>query len=361
LRSGIKTAKPAAGHTRALQRTPSETKAPKTRQRVEARLLELGSSSGSERQAIGDVQHSGDAAAASQTKSLVAEGALAGLRDAQRLIHETDGGVPKARANKARIISRLNASVRSLERVGPDALDAGTKAAIADAAEKLDAQGGGFDLKAFAGRLWALVGGKKVVAVKVPETNAEKLAAHLDQAVAAYKTGDYATVGKLLGDSQFASSLGLSLKKSSAIMHCDPESLTREEIDELVLSIRMSSMSYANGKIECYDAMFIQPSDGDLPNWAGSADLPQIAKLIQPIQLEEWMHQLQRLTGEPISELAKQYIAETGAPQNNEMDIQASFREWGFDVDDLGTVKAYQCRADFEEWYQTKLRAGELS
>ena len=73
------------------------------------------------------------------------------------------------------------------------------------------------------------------------------------------------------------------------------------------------------------------------------------------------MHQLQRLTGEPISELAKQYIAETGAPQNNEMDIQASFREWGFDVDDLGTVKAYQCRADFEEWYQTKLRAGELS
>ena len=315
------------------------------------------------------------AAIASEADQLALQGAVASLDAITAKLEKARGKLP-TKQERTRVESRLRQVARTLERVGAGDPDA--TRALQACLQELDGFGGGLDLSALKTKLMSFLGlGSKkpdgapaprrasgAGAVRAPKTDAERatlLRGHIEGAVADYNRGDYGAVRKRLTDSAFAHSLGLSLKASSLFFSCDPSDLTPEDIESAVLSIRMSSMSYSSGKIEIVDANFL-PKDIAAAEAGELGEHPELSKKVLPIMLEEWMHQLQRLEGKPVSKLTEAYIEDTGIGWGglHEMDIQAAFREWDFPVDDLGTAHAYSERRDFEAWYQAKRRDGAL-
>lgn len=309
---------------------------------------------------IGVVAHADDTKHGNAVRTLALKQALGALHAVCDKLESVD--ISAHRQERTKLISRLKQTIATLERL--DVSDPKTAAMIEQFLPRLDAHGGGISFKGLVDKLRALLpgGGKatQVAKVEVPQTEVQRLSAYLGDAVAAFNAKDYKTVRKMLTDKDAAHSFGMSLNVSCMLMRCDPATLTAKEIDSLILQIRMSSMSFDTGKVDMVDVGFI---DFDNPQSDGGIEAnPELAEKALPIMLEEWMHQLQRKQDGPCSKLTEAYIKDTGIPFEalHEMDIQASFREWGFDVDTLGTVHAYKERGDFERWYQAKKTAGEL-
>jgi hypothetical protein len=288
--------------------------------------------------------------ALSVAQQQVIDGALAMLSTATRQLEAA--GDDLERTTKTKLLSRLQQASAALERVGQGKLDPAAKEAIAQVVERLDAHGGKLSLSSIAAKLRGLLG----IAGPADLTDVAKsklITRHIKEAQRAYARGDYKTAHHLLTNSELASKLGLSLNIQNALLREDPALAPKEELDSLVMQMRMMSMSYQSGKVDLCTGCVI------LPEGKGCLELheiPVLAKQLLPIMLEEWMHQQQRLTGRPVSKLTEEYMAANGAPWEglHEMDIQASFREWGFPTEELGTVHAYKERGDFERWYQSK-------
>ncbi|MFO0726123.1 MAG: hypothetical protein U1E65_20235 [Myxococcota bacterium] len=302
-----------------------------------------------------------DAEQLASTRSLVLSGALEALRDVSAKLDAHPSAKTDLRQLKAKLHSRIKQATTTLERIDPRSLDAEAKAAILACAAELDAKGGRFDLKSLAAKLRSLFPGAAAEVAKTAAlTDVEKtklLRAHLDKAVSAYNRGDFPAVEKLLTDQSMASRLGLSLKIDSMFFREDPATFTKAELDSVVLNARASSMSWDTGKVDIINAGLLKaPVEGQLPEMKSLGEMPVLAKQLLPIMLEEWMHQLQRLSGKPVSKLTEAYMASTGAKWDalHEMDIQAAFREWRFPVDEIGTVHAYPERGAFERWYQAQ-------
>lgn len=271
------------------------------------------------------------------------------------------------RKTKAQLSSRLKQATQTLERLDPKTFDPATQAAIVEVADALAARGGRFDLKTLAAKLRALIpGGAKTASATVEATaelsNAEKakiLRAHLDRAVSAYQAGNYRAVHQILTDQATATRLGMHLNIQHMFLSNDPSTFSKEELESLVTTARAMSMSWDGGKVDLVSAGHFRFGEG-APSSKELHELPVLAKQLYPIMLEEWMHQLQRFSGRPVSKLTEDYLKSTGAKWEalHEMDIQAAFREWRFPVDEIGTVHAYPERGAFERWYQSQPKAG---
>ena len=177
-------------------------------------------------------------------------------------------------------------------------------------------------------------------------------------AASAYGKGDYEAAHARLTDAKFAQSMGFNLNTQNLFLRTDPATWDPADLDSVVMQARMASMSWDTGKIDIVDAG-LMPKEGR-GDYKTLPELPVLAQQLLPIMLEEWMHQLQRLTGQPVSKLSEAYCQDKGIPWSSglhEMDIQAAFREWGYPVEKLGTVHAYRERGQFEDWYQSKGKA----
>jgi hypothetical protein len=179
----------------------------------------------------------------------------------------------------------------------------------------------------------------------------------IQEAVAAYQAGDYQKVRQLLTDAKFAAKIGLRLDVKTIIINEEPRQLSQQEIDSFTTMARLyswSSLDRKKAELVAFDA-FLVPKDGSAPTTWG--DVPALSKQLTPIMLEEWMHQMQNASGRPISKLTSQYLKENGlkwSPEYYEMDIIASFYEWGFPVGDIGTANVYAERRAFQDWYRSR-------
>jgi hypothetical protein len=191
---------------------------------------------------------------------------------------------------------------------------------------------------------------------RMPEPEyARGLKPRIQQAVDAYQKGDYQAAQQLLTDREYAARIGVRLDVKAIGVNRDPNALTPDELDAITTAARTNSMSWTDKKVEVVDAFFV-PQEG-ATTAKTSGDVRAVAKQLTPIMLEEWMHQMQNASGKPISNLTSQYLKEKGlawSPEHHEMDIIASFYEWGFPVDDIGTVHAYPERKAFQDWYRKR-------
>lgn len=321
--------------------------------------------------AIGAVPEAGEAEKTAAARALVLDGTVQALKEVAAKVELLATEQVDLRKTKAQLSSRLKQATQTLERLDPKTFDPATQAAIVEVADALAARGARFDLKALTAKLRALIPGAAQPATK-PEvasagataelSNAEKtkaLRAHLDRAVSAYRAGNYRAVGQLLTDQATAGRLGMHLNIQHMFLSADPSTFSKEELDGLVTTARAMSMSWDSGKVDLVSAGFFRFSEG-APSSKELHELPVLAKQLYPIMLEEWMHQLQRFSGKPVSKLTEEYMKSTGAKWEalHEMDIQAAFREWRFPVDEIGTVHAYPERGAFERWYQAQSKAG---
>jgi hypothetical protein len=189
---------------------------------------------------------------------------------------------------------------------------------------------------------------------------AQALQSRIDEAVAAYKAGDYRRVQQLLTDEEFARSIGLSLDVGGIIMKEDPHTLTEQQLDDLARATGRSSWSGTSGP-------YISPRKltlctcpvgwNDQSEPVDGASVPALGKRLTPFMLEEWIHQAQKASGRPVSKLTSQYLAEhrlRWGPEHYEMDVIAAFYEWGFPVGEIGTARIYPERQAFADWYRSR-------
>ena len=347
---------------------PSTPALPASTQRDERQEIASGTSA-----AIGAVPGASEAEKAAAARALVLDGTVQALKEVAAKVELLATQQVDLRKTKAQLSSRLKQATQTLERLDPKTFDPATQATIAEVADQLAARGARFDLKGLAAKLRALLpGGAQAQAATKPAvagaaetaelSNAEKakiLRAHLDRAVSAYRAGNYRAVNQLLTDQATAARLGMHLNIQHMFLSNDPATFSKEELDSLVTTARAMSMSWDGGKVDLVSAGFFRFSEGT-PSSKELHELPVLAKQLYPIMLEEWMHQLQRFSGKPVSRLTEEYMKATGARWEalHEMDIQAAFREWRFPVDEIGTVHAYPERGAFERWYQGQGRAG---
>lgn len=316
---------------------------------------------------IGALPQASDSEQTAAARALVLGSTVQALKDLRAKVELLQSEQVDLRKTKAQLSSRLKQATQTLERLDPKTFDPATQAAIIETADALEARGGRFDLKALASKLRALIpGGAKTASATVEATaelsNAEKakiLRAHLDRAVSAYRAGNYRAVHQLLTDQATATRLGMHLNIQHMFLSNDPSTFSKEELESLVTTARAMSMSWDGGKVDMVSAGHFRFTEG-APSSKELHELPVLAKQLYPIMLEEWMHQLQRFSGRPVSKLTEDYMKSTGAKWEalHEMDIQAAFREWRFPVDEIGTVHAYPERGAFERWYQTQPKAG---
>jgi hypothetical protein len=194
-----------------------------------------------------------------------------------------------------------------------------------------------------------------IFAAQAGAGQARALRERIQEAVDKYKAGKYEEVERLLTDQEFAKSVGLRLDRHTAILRVHPKDLTKEQIDEITSTMRMRGMSYKGGKVELCT---LPISVVDASNPVSTACIPELGKQLTPIMLEEWMHQLQYATSQPVSKLTLQYLKEHNlkwGENYHELDIIAAFYEWGFPVSDIGTASAYPERQAFAEWYAQRV------
>lgn len=304
---------------------------------------------------------------ADRAQAWAAQGQALSLAALEKGLAEVAAKLPLAtgRTDRARLGSRLKQITDQLARIDPRAVDPAAAGRIRALLEGLGADGGKDDRRALLDRLrgWlspeaggAAAGGVASVGGAKPSAAASALKTHIYAAAEAYGRGDYAEAHRRLTDKTFAESLGLSLNPQHLLLRSDPASWAQEDLDSVVMQARMSSMSWDTGKIDIVDAGLFQMK-GEQVRSASLPEMPVLARQLLPIMLEEWMHQLQRLTGEPVSQLSRAYCQAKGLEWSSalhELDIQAAFREWGYPVEALGTVHAYPERGEFEAWYRAR-------
>ncbi|MBZ4423134.1 hypothetical protein [Myxococcus sp. RHSTA-1-4] len=178
---------------------------------------------------------------------------------------------------------------------------------------------------------------------------AQKLAERIFQAATAYKNGDYERAYTLLT----APKNGL-VKISSSLMMIKPGMSVEDVLD---LARKKSFSSIEQHSITLLD--FMLPPDGSAPLGQPFYENQKLAKRLLPIMLEEWMHQFQNENQGFISPRTQRFADDAAragldldASTLREVDILATFHDWGFPVKKLGTVSQYLERGLFEAWHQ---------
>ncbi len=353
---GIKrlTQKPtfAAGHHRslgfqALDRSGPVKSGGDAQQRRRERPIEGATRTGEILQTTGE-----------STQKKLATTAISHLEAAVKLLHKP--GL-KSRSDLARVQSRARQGGRLLMNLGPQVIEAlGLGSKIQALIPQLDVQGGKFSLTDLVAQLKRLVGAAQpetssVLALDGVTAGSQEAAlhAHLKAAVTAFQRRDFAEVERLLTDNDAADACGVRLNTQNILMRNDPSTLSRGTINSMILQIRSASMSWEDGKVDIVVPMAMSSGDD-----FRQLEMPDhIRELYTPILMEEWMHQLQRRTGQPCSKLTTEYMEDKGIESFgglHELDILAAFYEWGMEPKRLGTVGYYQERLDFDEWYQAK-------
>lgn len=296
--------------------------------------------------------------AGASTQKKLATTAISHLEAAVKLLHKP--GL-KTRSDLARIQSRARQGGRLLMNLGPQVIEAlGLGPKIQTLIPQLDVRGGKFSLTDLVAQLKRLVGAAQpepssVLALNGVEADSQEAAlqAHLNLAVTAFQRGDFAEVERLLTDKDAADACGVRLNIQNIVMRNDPSTLSRGTINSMILQIRSASMSWDNGKVDIV-VPFAMGRGDDFQQM----EMPDhIRELYTPILMEEWMHQLQRRTGQPCSKLTTEYMKDKGIESFgglHELDVLAAFYEWGMEPQRLGTVGYYSERLDFDEWYQAK-------
>jgi hypothetical protein len=130
---------------------------------------------------------------------------------------------------------------------------------------------------------------------------------------------------------------------------------TVSDKDKHKITVAAGSTSYAESSKVEVTRVVVMSSEGAAQPTALPPDLAQDVVLFQ---LEEWMHQLQRMQGGPISQLTLDYLAARGETwsDQDEIDIIASFHEWGLPVSEL-RARSYPERKEFEAWYRNRATA----
>ncbi|MBK7338263.1 MAG: hypothetical protein IPJ00_19850 [Saprospirales bacterium] len=220
-----------------------------------------------------------------------------------------------------------------------------------------------------------------------PPKEADHLAqmrAYILSAKDAYMAHDYQTAHNLLFDNTVAKSFGFRVdiiygkdSKKNWIWYGD----TKDLIDKAMPVLERAMAFHTDGD-EKISLPYILPIKGGPPP-GNYLDFPELARVAIPVYLEEWMHKMQyRMrqdkgisedqgsgpmagTGQFWSQNTADFAAHAqktlgpDASKNstmvyNEIDILAAFHDWGFPVEELGTVGGavprYQGREQFWAW-----------
>lgn len=222
-------------------------------------------------------------------------------------------------------------------------------------------------------------------AAPAPEAkNLALLRAHIHKARDAYLSGDYQKAHNLLMDNDVASANGFRIdiingpksKKNWVWFNTE-----KDLISQSMPSLEKAMAWHEKGNEKIMLPLIVPKKTNASENYL---DYPELAKMAIPVYLEEWMHKMQKRMREdqgiPEDKLkgggtgafwsqnttdfkAQSEQAAKGDPNieagdmemnYNEIDILATFHDWGFPVEALGTVGGdvprYQGREKFWAW-----------
>ncbi|GLR17007.1 eCIS core domain-containing protein [Portibacter lacus] len=202
----------------------------------------------------------------------------------------------------------------------------------------------------------------------------------------AYQNGQYEEAHSLLSSQDYAANFGFNI---IGISQSGRNYIWYNSLQELInksMSKVMKAMAFEN-KIKLPFVIPMNMQEDDENRKSQFYEIPELAKLIIPVYLEEWMHMFQRRLREhhklgSLSSRKSFWSENTATFQDltksdykdaqsadiamnyNEIDILSQFHDWGFPVFELGTIKEpgnnyYKGREQFWNWLSTDNKEDE--
>lgn len=183
--------------------------------------------------------------------------------------------------------------------------------------------------------------------------NQKELGALIQNARDAYLAKKYQEVFELLTNRDAALKIGIDLRVTEQAVNISENTDYRKLANGLAVGENMMFFPLES-RINLRVPVLFQGS-----NQLNLFDVPELANLILPMFLEEYVHALQNWTKRHFSKQTDTFAEETGAGRDkeqdmDEVDVMALFHEWGFDIEGIDYVERYKERKDYWEWLKSK-------